>query len=297
MQEFEKVNQDLKIKCDNQAGLFFYLPKVTQFQQQEILFHNAIHQDEEEVHQLNSLRNTYYHDYFKKYFSGFSNNSIILEIGAGSGYDSLSLLKMGYNLIVSDISPESISGIKQKINEKYPQHSSQVIYLVADGQNLPLPDNSVNAVFIVASLHHFERQDIALQEMFRVVKPGGMIICAMEPSRFMMSFTKLFKNSARLRIHHGHSEADETHPGYDKRDWQRLIAALPLSVIKFKRVWLLQGFLHYGLEALYRLFKLKKRIRIPLIIEWLFLLIDEILLQLPLIKKLNWHWIVILEKK
>ena len=112
----------------------------------------------------------------------------------------------------------------------------------------------------------------------------------MEPSKFMMSFTKLFKNSDKLRVHKGHSEADETHLGYLKSDFKKLG-----KVIRIKRVWLLLGFLHYFLEAIYRLFKLKKRIKIPLVIEYIFLVFDEILLSIPIINSINFHWLVVIK--
>ena len=296
MREFEEIKKHLKLKTDEREGVFFYLPQASEFKKQEIIFHDAIHQAEEEVHQLNSLRNVYYHDYFKKYLNNLSKDSIILELGAGSGYDSLPLVKSGHQLIISDISPKSVLGVKARLASSYPELAEQPIYLVADGQHLPLPDQAVEAVFMVACLHHFENQATALDELTRVVKPGGQIICAMEPSKFMMSFTKLFSRSKSLRIHQGHSEADETHPGYNKSAWQRLTINKPLAITKLKRVWLAQGFLHYGLEALFRIFKLKKRLKIPRWLEWALWLVDEILLTIPFINQLNWHWLVVISR-
>ncbi len=296
MPKFEEIKESLRQNCLLNDGIFFYLPKISEFQKQEISFHDAIHQDEEEVHQLRALRNTYYHDYFKKFIYQLPEGSVILEVGSGSGYDLWPILKVGYQVIATDISPASVKSIKNKVDGQFSQFANNMVYLVADGQNLPLPDQSVDAVFLVAALHHFENQHSALTELARVVRPGGQIILAMEPSRFMMSFTKLFSGSQSLRIHQGHSEADETHPGYNKSDWQRLIINNQLSITKLKRVWLLQGFLHYGLEAIFRIFKLKKRIKIPLFIEWPLLIIDEVLLKIPIVNQLNWHWITVISR-
>ncbi|MCX6785508.1 MAG: class I SAM-dependent methyltransferase [Candidatus Komeilibacteria bacterium] len=294
MPNFEEITDRLKARADFKDGIFLFLPKISQFQQKEIVFHNQIHNSEEEIHQLNALRNRYYHDYFKKPLFKLPPKSVILEIGAGSGYDLLPLLKQGYCIIASDISLESIKAIKQKMDSDYPQFKERIVYLAADGQNLPLASAVADACFTVASLHHFENQRDALKEMLRVTSANGLLIMAMEPSRWMMFFTKLFKNKVALRIRDGHSEADETHPGYLKNDLIKLIP--PGAKWQLKRVWLTQGFLHYGLEGIYRLFKLKKRIKIPIALEVILLGLDEVLLKIPVINWLNWHWILIIRK-
>lgn len=290
MPEFEEI---IIKGVDNQEGIFVYLPNVSEFQKKEIVFHDAIHQAEAEVHQLQTVRNQYYHNYFKKRLYQLSPEQVILEIGAGAGYDLIPLLNKGYKVVASDISFASIKSVKQKIDSHYPQFKNQLVYLVADAEHLPLLDNAVATTFMVATFHHLENPKTALAEISRVTQNQGLIILAMEPSRFMMRFTKLFKNSSHLRIHSGHSEADETHPGYSKKDLRFLLSNFEITEII--RVWLLLGFLHYGLEAIFRLFKLKKRIVAPRWLEYFFLIIDEILLKIPIIKQLNWHWVVVIK--
>lgn len=303
MPGFEEIIRVLQAKTENQNGIFVYLPEITEFQKTEIEFHDAIHQDEEEIHQLNTLRNRYYHDYFKKQLNQLPTDSVILEIGAGSGYDLIPLLKKNYSIIVSDISVKTVKSIKSKVEDQFPQYKNQVIYLVADGQNLPFDDDSIDAVYLVATLHHFENQDKAIAEIKRITKKGGLMILAMEPSKFMMWFTKLFKNSKNLRLYQAGSAADETHAGYSLKDLLR-ITCLPagrrncpnIRIIDIKRVWLIQGFIHYGLEAAFRLFKLKKRLKMPWFLEWFILTLDEILLKIPYVNQLHWHWLAIVKK-
>jgi len=296
MSKFEEIKNYLRCKIKDQDGIFHFLPEISEFQRQEINFHNAIHQNEIEIHQLYSLRNSYYHDYFKKWLYQLPKNSVILEIGAGSGYDLSSLVKKGYSVMASDISLESIKHIKNKIDNQYITHNNQIIYLVVNGENLPMDDNSVEATFMVASFHHFENSNKVIEEIGRVTKKNGIIILAMEPSRFMMGFTKLFSKFKKLRIHKGSSTADETHPGFSRSDLIRLVGD-KLRIIKLKRVWLLCGFLHYGLEAVYRFFKLKKRITVPRFFEAFLIFLDEILLKIPFVNQLNWHWIVVIANR
>jgi len=288
MSVIEEINKRCRQPCQQLGGVFYYLPQVSDFQKKEINFHQQIYQEEEEIHQLASWRNRFYHQYFKKWLLRLPPSSLILEIGAGSGFDLSPLLERGYRVITSDISQDSVIAIKEKFNGQYPD---QLGYLVADGGNLPFADNAVEASFMVAAFHHLENPAKALAEIKRVTTPDGLIILAMEPSKFMRRFTGLFSNYKKLRVHHGYSVADETHSGFSRADF----IEFGLPVLKIKRVWLLLGFVHYGLEALFRLFKLKKRITMPLFFEWLLLVLDEVLLQVPLINRLNWHWIVVLK--
>lgn len=293
-----EIKEQLKKKglAENQ-GIFIYLDKLTDFEKQEIAFHDQIVVNEREVHQLDSLRNRYYHDYFKKWLLKLPEDSVILEIGAGSGYDALPLLKSSYQLIESDISLQSVRLVKQNVEKILGDRAlDSLLYLVADGQKLPLENDSVGGVFLVATLHHFQDQLKALLELKRVVKKDGLLVLAMEPSVLMMKLTKLFAGSKKLRIFDSSSVADENHPGYSRRELLSLFDRSGWRLVRLKPVWLTLGVIHYALEFLFRFFKFKKRLKLPWLIEGLFLLLDELLLRLPLIKKLNWHWIVVLRK-
>lgn len=294
MRQFDEIKKYLGSVAEKKEGIFFYLPEITKFQKNEIAFHNAICQEEEDAHQLQSLRNRYYHEYFAQWLYKLPQHSIILEVGTGSGFDLLKIAKKNYCIVASDISQKSINAVKNKaIAENL---DGNIIFLASDGQKLPFLDNIFDTSFLVATLHHFENQAQALKEINRVTKKGGLIIAAMEPSVFMMKFTKLFKHVRSLRIHNISSEADETHSGYSLGGLKKIAASCGIKIEMAKRVWLLQGLMHYGLEAAYRFFKLKKRIRAPFFIEYIILVLDEILLQIPLVRNLNWHWIVIFRK-
>lgn len=293
MPNFKEIKEHLLNKTRERDGVFYYFTENSEFLRQEVIFHDAICNEEEEIHQLNSPRNRHYHEYFKKFLYRLPKESAILEIGSGGGFDLPPLLAKGYSIIACDISANSIKSIKNKFETRF---KNQLIYLVANGQDLPFVDNSVDAVFMSASLHHFENQSGILAEIKRVVKKDGLIIFAMEPSKFMMRFTKLFGRFKKMRVYEERSAADEQHKGYGKNDFIRF-SAEGFRLLKLKRVWLICGFLHYGSEALYRLLKLKKRLKLPSMVELALIVIDEILLKIPIVNRLNWHWICVLENK
>ena len=296
MSGFAEIKYILQQRAKFNDGVFSYLPQVSEFQRQEIIFHDQIHQDEIEVHQLQTVRNQYYHHYFKKWLYGLPPAAVILEIGSGSGFDLPPLLARGYRVIASDISSASIRSVRGKIDLELPAFKDNLLCLAADGQNLPLPDESLEAVFMVASFHHFEDQARAIAGIKRLVKKNGLVILAMEPSRLMMKVTRLFKATTRLRIHQGHSAADASHNGFTKKDWFK-ISGPAFSLIKLKPVWCLLGLAHYLLEGIFRIFRLKKRLKLPIWLERLLLVVDEVLLSLPLVSRLNWHWIAIYKKE
>lgn len=52
------------------------------------------------------------------------------------------------------------------------------VEVVADAHQLPYADNSVDAIFCEAVIEHLARPVTAVQEMYRVLKPGGRVFAA-----------------------------------------------------------------------------------------------------------------------
>lgn len=53
---------------------------------------------------------------------------------------------------------------------------SNVSYVQADGEKLPFPNDTFNAVTIAFGLRNFTNKEAALHEMFKVIKPGGKLV-------------------------------------------------------------------------------------------------------------------------
>jgi ubiquinone/menaquinone biosynthesis C-methylase UbiE len=93
-------------------------------------------------------------------------NSIIADIGAGSGNYSNALADRGF--LVKAIEPSDI--MKNQSIKK-----DKVEWISGVAENIPLPDASVDAVVSILANHHFRSLPKSLTEMNRIC-PGGPIV-------------------------------------------------------------------------------------------------------------------------
>jgi ubiquinone/menaquinone biosynthesis C-methylase UbiE len=105
-----------------------------------------------------------------------------LEIGAGTGYFSLNLLRAGLigEATCSDISP----GMLEALAVNAQRLSLDVRTERADAERLPFADQSFDLVLGHAVLHHIPDLPRAFAEFARVLAPGGTLVFAGEPSRY-----------------------------------------------------------------------------------------------------------------
>jgi ubiquinone/menaquinone biosynthesis C-methylase UbiE len=105
-----------------------------------------------------------------------------LEIGAGTGYFSLNLLRAGLigEATCSDISP----GMLETLATNALELGLPVRTQLADAESLPFADASFDIVLGHAVLHHIPHLQRAFTEFARVLAPGGTVLFAGEPSRY-----------------------------------------------------------------------------------------------------------------
>ena len=104
-----------------------------------------------------------------------------LEVGAGTGYFSLNLLRAGIvrDATCTDISP----GMVRTLAANAERLGLTVKSLRADAESLPFRAAGFDLVLGHAVLHHLPDLERAFSEFHRVLKPGGRVVFAGEPSR------------------------------------------------------------------------------------------------------------------
>ncbi len=90
----------------------------------------------------------------------------VLEIGCGTGCDLLQFAKHGAIAFGIDITPEHIRLARERVG-------SLALVLYGDGTNIPFQDASFDYVYSHGVLHHLDQPRRMVEEIFRVLRPGG----------------------------------------------------------------------------------------------------------------------------
>src|SRR3954447_6016713 len=103
-----------------------------------------------------------------------------LEIGAGTGYFSLNLVRAGLigELVATDISQRMLD----ELAESARRLGLEAETACTEAERLPFDDDSFDLVFGHAVLHHLPDLGAAFREFRRVLRPGGQIAFCGEPS-------------------------------------------------------------------------------------------------------------------
>ncbi len=103
-------------------------------------------------------------------------SGLALEVGPGPGYLGLEWLKKttGTRLNGLDIS-EDMLALARKNAAEYGL-SDRVEYVSGDARKMPFEDSHFDAVFTNGSLHEWAHPEEILNEIYRVLKPGGKYV-------------------------------------------------------------------------------------------------------------------------
>lgn len=96
----------------------------------------------------------------------------VLDVGCGGGQFVLRLAERARNLKITgvDLSPDQVKRATARA-----RHHPQVRFEVGSAMKLPFPDDHFDAAISIASIKHWPDQSRGIDELIRVLRPGGLL--------------------------------------------------------------------------------------------------------------------------
>jgi ubiquinone/menaquinone biosynthesis C-methylase UbiE len=124
----------------------------------------------------------YARDRFRKVVPEGAGFGRVLEVGAGTGFFLINLA-LGGCLDGAELEATDISqGMLDVSRRNGAEHGLEIATRQGDAEALPYDDASFDLVIGHAFIHHLPVPGAAIREMFRILKPGGTLVIAGEPT-------------------------------------------------------------------------------------------------------------------
>lgn len=111
---------------------------------------------------------------------------VVVDVGCGRG-QALRLLKMFFRasrLVGVDMDAHGLDVARRRVA----RHRLEVELLENACTKIDLPDASVDLVFCHQTLHHLVHQEKALDELYRILKPGGVLLLSESTREYIHSW-------------------------------------------------------------------------------------------------------------
>jgi ubiquinone/menaquinone biosynthesis C-methylase UbiE len=102
-------------------------------------------------------------------------DTMILDVACGPGIVTAALAAKARAVVAFDLTPEMLLQARDRCAKA---GLTNVSFEQGNATALPFPDNSFDGVVTRLSVHHFVAPRLVLNEMFRVLKPGGKFVLA-----------------------------------------------------------------------------------------------------------------------
>src|SRR2546423_1303880 len=142
---------------------------------------------------------------------------VVLDVGCGQG--------KSFRPLIEHFAPQRLIGVDadarglERARAEARKERTPIDLHLGDLAALGLPDAAVDLVFCHQTFHHLVRQELALQEFYRVLKPGALL---------------LFAESTRAYIHSWIIRLFFRHPMHLQRSAEEYMAMLRQQGFRFQ---------------------------------------------------------------
>jgi ubiquinone/menaquinone biosynthesis C-methylase UbiE len=107
--------------------------------------------------------------------SNLSRERPVLELATGTGRTVAVLTRMGHRALTGDLTLDELPTAKARVGARYLE---SVRFLRLMMEHLPFGDRSVPSLVSFTTIHELERPVPCVEEMVRVLEPGGVLVIA-----------------------------------------------------------------------------------------------------------------------
>ena len=106
-------------------------------------------------------------------FAAPAGTERVLDIGTGAGHTALALAPRVSSVVLTDPVPTMLDTARRLFTEAGIRNAE---FIEAVAERLPFPDASFDIVSTRLAAHHFDDVALAIREVARVLRPGGVFI-------------------------------------------------------------------------------------------------------------------------
>ena len=136
----------------------------------------------------------------------------VLDLGCGAGRHTFESLRRGADVVALDQNAEDLRGIEVMVAAMVDAGEVMApagpVTLRADALALPFPDDSFDRVIASEILEHIPEDSSAIAEIFRVLRPGGLVAVSVPrrwPEQICWALSDAYHevDGGHVRIYHG----------------------------------------------------------------------------------------------
>jgi ubiquinone/menaquinone biosynthesis C-methylase UbiE len=276
-------------------------PQLEEFKILEAKFHTNEADEFVERHLKFSYRVSRYHDDYLTCFRDYQEGAVVLEVSGGGGLEACRLKDMGLTVIESDIALGMVKRARKRATDE--GQNAHSVFVVCDAELLPCQDHSLDAILIVAALHHLPSPNRFFTAAKRALKPGGLLVIGFEPNRWPY-FTVIPVLRLLNRLLHPHrninpgetSIGDMETTGFVEADFERFLREEGLKKVRLQRIWYINGFVQFAVSYINRNRPVERLIDLPYTLQRALVTFDDFLSRVPLLRRFCWHWTLVAQR-